>query len=339
MKVLNKLFGVALAFVSTGMIASCSSDNVSEPENTTGKENLVSFIKAPEVAIYSGSMDLYGTRAEEVEEGEVQEVVIPDEVEVNLAVNHTHEIVVNDEEGNPTEEVEDINDLVTKLSIHVRHGNDVKIRIPVPAQYVVPADDMAIVLSHQTVDEVWKEDAKKNMTEYVFEELGKTVKLYIDFYTSPAAEGEDFAEAASADYAQGYICVWTEGIDDELIEYLYGKYGDGINFEIYNYYNQELGKESLDSHLNKSTVDFLGSNPDVYVNAFMRDLVNDSECVDHFVYITGDSALGNWGEQADARAQYDDYTVGSHQNGSDFNHIYTKKTVVEDKEEEVEPAE
>ena len=308
MKVLTKVFGLALAVAGAGLVSSCTSNEGPEMNLDGNQSKTVDFIKAPEISIWSGSQTLYGTRADGNEEGEtLVNVEVPHEVEINLAINDTHE-----------HEGESINDLVTKLSIHVRNGHDVDVVIPVPVEYVVPVDDMAVVLSHQNLDEVWKKDG--NSVRYEFpDELG-TVTLTVDYQ----ADG---------------IHVTTNGITPEIINYCYATYGDGVNFEVYNYYNMvevdaypdvlPLEREKLEEFADASQVKFLVQEdaelPVKYVNAFMTEYGVDEACVDHVVTIVD--------EQND---KYDAKVVGPHRNGSDFNHIYNKTVAAEEEQEQVE---
>lgn len=393
MRGLNKLFGMAAVMLAMGVVTSCSNDsNVGEPDSTVTKSSL-KFIKAPDVKAWSGDVSLYGsTRADEGDATVVEEDKTgwpadfepdrknvynkghekgKDEVEVNLAVNHLHEGVADVEEENAGETVI-YNDLTSKLSIHVRYAHDVKVRIPVPAEYLVPVDDMAIVLSHRAEDLEYKEGvATHSVTMNVG---GNDVTLHVALYENPDQEGVEFAEMNTADYENGYICVWTEGIDQSVIDYCYKTYGDGINFEVWNYFNlgemtdeegnpvldedgnqlyeavEKLEADNLFGYLNKSSVEFSVDQkadrvmPDAYINAFAAheltpNGLEDGQRVDCFVYITGESALGgNWSDNhSTQRALFNNgYNTSYHLNGKAFNHIYNKYIEqVEEKDPEV----
>lgn len=389
----NKILGIALAFAGAGMIASCSSESSvnGEPENGNVTSKM-SFVKAPELKMWSGS-EIFTRAGEEDGEDVTDEnatleedktgwpegweparegvynkghVKGHDEVEVNLAVNDTHEFVVNDEDGNPTTEAESVNDLVTKLSIHVRYPHDVKVRIPVPMEYVVPVDDMAIVLSHQYEDEQYKAEVEERSMTWSIN--GHNVTLHVAYYAGPAAEGVDFAEMDSPDYANGYICVWTEGVTQEVLDYTYETYGDGVNFEVWNYYNKPeetigegeeaetvtypaMTEEQLFQYVNNSSVEFsIDQNgeerdmPDAYINAFTKHtstatgLNKDGKRCDAWVYITGDGALNNNVNEGQILEYPEGYKESYHLNGKAFNHIYKKyvEPVEEDEDEVVE---
>lgn len=394
MRKINKFFGAVVVLLSMGLVSSCTNDsNVGEPDSTVTKSSL-KFIKTPKVRAWSGDFNIYGgTRADgdETTVDEEDKTGWPerfepereniynkghekgkDEVEVNLAVNHPHEGVAGEEEENAGETVK-YNDLTSKLSLHVRYAHDVKVRIPVPAEYLVPVDDMAIVLSHREEDMLYKEGvATHSVTMNVG---GNNVTLHVDLYENPTKEGVEFAEMNTADYANGYICIWTEGINQSVIDYCYETYGDGINFEVWNYFNlgemtDEEGNPVLDEdgnklykaveklevanlfgYLNKSSVEFsIDQNddrviPDAYINAFAaheltENGLEEGQRVDCFVYITGESALvGDWEDNhTSQRALFNDgYKTSYHLNGKAFNHIYNK--YVEPVKDENEPEE
>ena len=141
------------------------------------------------------------------------------EVEVNLSVIDTHEAY-------------DVEDLATKLSIHVRHPKDITVRIPVPVENLVPADDLAIVLAHSELLESYGKD---NVA--TFEINGNTVELHVDFTEAQDCAGNGYGY---------YIEVSTKGINKDVIEYCFKNNGDGINFEVFNYYqwNVTSGEET-----------------------------------------------------------------------------------------------
>lgn len=163
-----------------------------------------------------------------------------DEVEVNLSLND--------------EKTED-DYIATKLSIHVRSITDVEVFIPAPAEYYCDADDMYIVLSHK--DEAYQYGDNSNVTTY--EINGNPVTLTVKY----EADG---------------IRVTTDGINESVINYLKETYGDGITFEVWNYYNSsitdeagnvtEVTRDQLQTLLNNSTVTFLDADPSQYINAY-----------------------------------------------------------------------
>src|SRR3712207_9354961 len=62
--------------------------------------------------------------------------------------------------------------------------------------------------------------------------------------------------------------VKTQGINETVLKELREKYGDGITFEVWNYFKSEaITREQLQPMLNNSTIKFTAV-PDRYVNAF-----------------------------------------------------------------------
>lgn len=186
--------------------------------------------------------------------------------ETNPEHEHKNEVEVN-LHGSESE---------SHLSIHVRHATDVEVFIPVPKEYYCDADDMAILNKHEgdLIVHGGPESVSYNIN-------GHEVTLNIAF--------ED-----------GGIRIWTEGINEEVIQYCQETYGDGITFEVWNYYNEMDG---LLDYLNRATVRFLDSLPDVYINAF----VGENDCN---VYPDG---------------EFEEPYTDEHLNGSDQNKIYQKQ--------------
>lgn len=223
-------------------------------------------------------------------------VVTPDhrhnnEVEINLSLNDSH--------SDYTDE-----DLVSKLSIHVRYPGDVEVFIPVPRGYYCEADDFNIREGNLYIP-----GADQMLTYKI---AGKTVTLTI----SMEEEG---------------IRVTTDGIDKDVIDFCMERYGDGINFEVFNYYglyeedgegnwvraeNGNIARNTILEHLNQATVKFLDSpGPDFYINAFKanREGEGDHDCSVRII-------------EGQNQAYPNDY-YGEHLNDSDFNHIYAHKRV------------
>lgn len=201
------------------------------------------------------------------------------EVEVNYAILDDHKYPSG------------ISDLVTKLSIHVRFATDIDIKIPIPNKYLVESDDLYIFQEHYMGEYGGNTNTLENQStelEYPIYNSDKTiagiVKLHVDFVT-PASD--DFTESG-----EGYIHVWTEGIDDNVIAACWDKNKDGVNFEIFNYFQTEkavwneddefativpasdLNREALLKAMNKSQIKFLDEAPDYFINAFGYDYEN-----------------------------------------------------------------
>lgn len=239
-----------------------------------------------------------------------QPVVHDNEVEVNLSINDIHTQY-------------DIADLVTKLSIHVRKGTDVRIRIPVDAAYVIDTDDMAIFQQHVDTNTI----TYGGPVQTVYSINGSSVTLNVSFDA-------------------GGINVWTDGITQGIIDYCMATYGDGLNFEVYNYFNKgnmtlewggkptdypALTKDQLKGYLDQSTIEFLDGSPDYYINAFGWEYYDDYD------YVEGDG-----GHHKDtinpydctvrpAQSQgYNGFITTSHLNGTPFNNIYVLSGVTAD---------
>lgn len=278
------------------------------------------------------------------------------EVEINLSVNDIHEL------PNGGGQKYDIADLVSKLSIHVRYGHDVEVILPVPENIYCDQDDLYILQTHDEgmfkyggdkhvviydiVEKPAVKDEEGNITE---NGITHHVELHIDYVSAD----EDNETAL----CQGYIKVWTVGITPNLIRYLKKTTGDGINFEIYNYFNRgtqspyatnypELKtKDELKYYLEHSIVIFDHNNdnsakitPDFYINAFNNDRdkanageINDADC---YVWIVGDERADQNSDEGWWKISEDQYHnifwnayQGPHYNGSDYNWIYTNKRV------------
>ena len=175
----------------------------------------------------------------------VDPVVVPEyggEVEINLSVNNK----------------KDVDDYIaTKLSIHVRDTTDVEVFIPVDAQYYCDADDMNIVLSHR--QEVEMHSPKVEEIKY---------------------EVNGYEVRATVTFELGGIRIKTYGINADVLKYLREQYSDGITFEIWNYYNNSITRETLKPMLDNTTVAFTTA-PGRYVNAFakLNSIKNAWDCV------------------------------------------------------------
>lgn len=210
-----------------------------------------------------------------------------DEVEINLSILDSHEY--------------DIKDLVSKLSIHVRAATDVEVFIPVPAMYYCDMDDLNVMLKHE--DELMSY-GKESVASYEIIP-GHTVTVTVTF-------------------ADNGIKIITDGIDEDIIAYCKDTYGDGVNFEIWNYFNNVIEidglmqnavtREQLQVYLNNSTVKFLDKVPDMFVNAFHDD---ENENI-----WPGDCTVTPVDEQIN---YFDEPYEGPHYNASEYNQIYVNK--------------
>ncbi|MCH5242320.1 MAG: hypothetical protein J1F67_07830 [Muribaculaceae bacterium] len=212
------------------------------------------------------------------------------EVEVNLSILDEHDKY-------------DITDLVTKLSIHVRYPRDVEVILPVPANIYCDQDDLYILKDHYDTngEPNWAYDGEYHNVVYNIN--GQNVELHVEFV---APDNDDIITKKT-----GFIRVYTKGINEEVIAYLYKNFGDGINFEIFNYYNRgtkyttgkypEIKADELQGYLNHSMINFDWEElmkdriyPAYYIMAFNeldKDAatgdgdINEKDC---YVWIFGD---------------------------------------------------
>lgn len=162
-------------------------------------------------------------------------------VEINLALNAEHE------QGDWVE---------SHLSIHVRDTTDVTVFLPVSAEYYCPADDMMIVQKH---DEA-----------YQYNETAESVSMDIN----------GNVVTLNVTFAENGITISTQGINADVLKYLRSMYGDGLTFEVRNYYNESVTNRSvLQNILNNSVVTF-DTAPKIFVNAFGKteDVVDPLAC-------------------------------------------------------------
>ena len=162
-------------------------------------------------------------------------------VEVNLSVN-------------AEKETDDY--IATKLSIHVRDTTDVEVFIPVPAEYYCDTDDMDIVVSHR--EEIELHGASSEVMTYEID--GQTVTMSVTFEV-------------------GGIRIQTSGVNAEVLKHLRRNYGDGVTFEVWNYYNSSATREQLKTMFDLSTITFT-REPEKFINAFAKlgDAVNPLDC-------------------------------------------------------------
>lgn len=283
-----KFYSFTLGALMLGMMASCSNE-VSDPKGGEGDNNsgdaLVNLVKDPDAIVWSGDETIGNTftngrsaMAAGENETKGETYVHNDEVEVNLAILDSHEW-----------DGVSIDDLVTKLSIHVRKATDVKVTLPLPTTFVIESDDLYIFHEHWTKDheaegaygvkELLGEGATHELPFKVGE---KTVKLQISF-------------------ADNAVTVTTDGIDSDVMDACIGHNGDGLNFEVY-IYNQtsaideetgELVKNAttrvqLKEQLDNSTIEFLDAKPTYYINAFGWEMLDDYD------YSQGNVAGDDW---------------------------------------------
>lgn len=271
----KKIYGLAFGAIAMSFMASCNNDVKNSPETPNQDDALTMEVNKPDLAIWSGNGTFVGSRAESKGTTKYEN----EEVEINLALNDVHNL--------PTgEQKYDVADLVSHLSIHVRAASDVTVNLPVPEKYYCDQDDVYIY-NERKVNGTLTSDAtfkgQSNEVEYTFnwtvpgegEEAGDleqtaTVKVEVTF------------NAAQEEETEGSITIKVTGVTEELLAYTRSEYSDGVNFDVYNYFNranQYTDKEyaaytvpELLQVLNNSEVTFV-QNPDYYVNAFTGDKI------------------------------------------------------------------
>ncbi|MCH5242297.1 MAG: hypothetical protein J1F67_07715 [Muribaculaceae bacterium] len=170
------------------------------------------------------------------------------EVEVNYAILDEHDKY-------------DVADLVTKLSIHVRKATDVEIIVPIPGKYFVESDDLYIFTDH---------------ANFVYNDKAHTVNYNIG--------GKPVTLTVTI--TEENIKVYTTGIDQDVIDACWEENKDGINFEVYNYFQtaevlwiedvptnivrpiEDINREELLRLMNQATIKFTTDDPDYFINAF-----------------------------------------------------------------------
>lgn len=283
----------------------------------------------------------HGDECEECEEGDPcrpkpEEPVQPedpnkykkgtDEVEVNFSINDVH----NDPEGAHYDNA----DLWTKLSIHVRKATDVKIFIPLASKYLCESDDFNIFQTHQPVEGLYT-GSGDNSEKSEGSSLSPTYTHSMDYVVNG-----QWTVTLNITITDEGIYVETKGINDnqDLIDYLFETNGDGMNFEIWFYFQTETVKyftdedgnetssvvgtltqaeyDNFQNVLNGSTIEFKYNEPDFYINAF-----NDVDS-------TGEKFVGDCTVTivSDQKSDYNDYFEGVHFNDSPYNHIYKLKS-------------
>lgn len=239
---MKKLMFFAVVLLTMGL-AACSSDN-DTPQTPETKTVKLAPSRASEVMFFSNGNKLDAN-------GQI--------AEATKSVNHapfyaTRAALPDSVEVNlsVTEHKDNANE--TKLSIHVRSTSDVTVFIPTAAKYYCPLEEMAIVQSHKYNAEVYgtEEHAEINID-------GNKVELNIAF-------------------AENGITVTTSGMNSAVQSYLYKKYGDGLTFEIHNYFNANvleadnststLTDEGLKSLLDGTTTISFTHTPEYYASAY-----------------------------------------------------------------------
>ena len=230
------------------------------------------------------------------------------EVEINLSINEIHTLPGGAYKYG-------LADLVSKLSIHVRYPHDVEVILPVPEQIYCDQDDLYILKDHYFAKDGnpnWRYGGDRvTWTSFLG---GNPVTLAVDYVPAEKdnlTSSEDYVtleDGTLLNFGCGYIRVHTEGINQDVIDYCRKNFGDGINFEVYNYYNRgnqyttgsyaSITTEELQYYfLSRSMVNFDVEvinvadkiYPNFYINAFHKDLDGNPVKGDCYVWILGDN--------------------------------------------------
>lgn len=289
----KKIYGLAMGAMALSFMASCSNDvnNDGPKDPANGDAITMKVAKDPKVVIWTGNSTLAGTRAEEEETNKANQGTNKydqKEVEINLSIQDVHKL----QDGKSKYDVED---LVSHLSIHARAAvGTITVTLPVPAKYYCDQDDLYIYGSRKDgilengsiefpVEAAPQFDDVNNETVVDIEGNPVTVKVKFN----PLVEAN---EDEDVEGNKGSITVTVTGINEDVIKACKKDYADGINFDIYNYYNRASQYttggaayavwtvEKMSKVLNKSTVKFENVNKDsektildYYINAFTRN--------------------------------------------------------------------
>lgn len=239
---MKKLMFFAVVLFTMGL-AACSSEN-DTPQTPEQKTVNLAPSRASEVMFYSNGnkLDANGQIAEAAKSAKYAPFYA-----TRAALPDSVEVNLS-----VTEHKDNANE--TKLAIHVRSTSDVTVFIPTSAKYYCPAEEMAIVQSHKYNAEVYgtEEHAEISID-------GNKVELNIAF-------------------AENGITVTTSGMNAAVQDYLYKEYGDGLTFEIHNYFNAEmleadnstttLTEEGLKAVLDGKTTISFTHTPKHYASAY-----------------------------------------------------------------------
>lgn len=344
-KILGSAFAALLLGVAT---TSCTNEVAVAPNRTNGQISM-HVAKSPDVNVWSGSQTLYGTtrtRGEEdgFDEEFTQSKYLNDEVEVNLSINDIHA------NADGTQKYE-VDDLITKLSMHVRSGVDVRVTLPVPKEYYCDQDDLYIFNNHGGdifANGGTTKDGKSSVEVKVGKKRrggslpstggcgcmtdkgcncdyhGPEGNCGCDNMECPCQKGIDNFSTRAATWTEDELTetvtlniefkdqcieIWTEGLDQDIIDWCFEKFDDGLNFEVYNYYNRSNmpvvdengnvtgGKQTatyacwtlseLKEHLDGSYIEFLNDGvmtwdlPDYYINAFTGKTISHDDQLEY----------------------------------------------------------
>ena len=272
----SKFYGFAFGAMALSLLASCSNEVKNEPNTPDGALPQMQLAKTPDLVIWSANEVLAGQAPANVSTKATNKYDNK-EVEVNLAIQDVHTNY-------------DIEDLVTHLSIHVRTATDVTVVLPIEKKYYCDQDDLYIY-NERGVDDWSIDETETSLTATV-----------VGSYKEKDEEGEEVEVQVEQDvtltivFNDDNITISTKDITDKVIKACKAANGDGINFDVYNYYirgNQYTTgsyaewslqglSEALSSEETPATIEFGEgiSNVDFYINAFTGNKVNGKNNVE-----------------------------------------------------------
>lgn len=142
------------------------------------------------------------------------------------------------------------------LSIHVRANTDVEVFIPITPEYYCDVDDLAIVQKHK--EDFMIHGGPTRLEYNINENL-----IYLN-----------------VKYLENGIKIWTEGINEEIIDYMKSNFNDGITFEIWNYYT--ISEKELRDLIKEGSIVTFKNPPELYINAYFfednSEEINSWDC-------------------------------------------------------------
>lgn len=292
-----KLFCVLIS-LATGM-ACISCHNEMEPSDNYSPYFLPNgVVVAPDAMVWSGSEVLsnsfkdnrFPTTKADDDSGLIEDKYNAPHVEVHLSLENVNTLPEASRKF-------EITDVASLLSIYIRYPLDVEVVIPAPVKIYCDPDSL---LTKET-GSGYKYQGERTVFNNFID--GRPVNLYIEYVaetddnlTNPRGAMTD----SGGNLGNGYIRVYTEGIDDDIISYCNDNFEDGVNFKVYTYFKSgnhyadgkliTLDKSDLKEYFfNRSLVNFDWQQtdviskeyPDLYVNSFSVDWEEnpiESEC-------------------------------------------------------------
>lgn len=356
-----------MAVIAGGIFASCDNSMPADVKEEYRDPYMGSgLIAAPDAIISVGNTILSNTFTD----FKIQETKSGDESESTRAVdkNHDPQVEVHLALGKVNTIPENVGkfdaidtDLACQISIHDRYAGDVEVIIPIPEDLYCDPDS---VKAHKGNPNYVFSGEKASFSNYL---NGRKVTLYVEFVSSKnddLTNPDGVSINGVGNFGSGYIRVYTEGINEDVMAFCNRKFFDGLNFKVYTYFKlagQFAGITEADirhNFLDHSLVNFdwqqtdvkSKSYPALYVNSFsMEDSGSqtENECMvrilgdreakvfAHGIYDRPNQKLRNgtlvvWNESDTEgldieRNHFMDPYQDNHFNSSPYNWLYEKK--------------